>query len=179
MRQQWQMWEKGVSPESIAEMIARFEQLPEQTASIFRGSEVDEEVRRSIIRWVHEQEVRDFLWGYVQRANLHAFNVDVTNFCEVQYTEYRAEHEGHYGWHHDVHWNGEALSDRKLSVTIQLSSPDAYEGGDFEFQECETPSCKELGTILVFPSYLPHRVLPVTSGVRKSLVAWFHGPRWR
>ena len=179
MREQWQMWEKGVAPESVAEMISKFELLPAQEAAIFKGSDVDEKVRRSKVRWVHEQPIRDFLWKFVQQANLNAFNVDVTNFCEVQYTEYHAEQEGHYDWHHDVHWNGTTSADRKLSVTVQLSSPDAYEGGTFEFQECESPACKELGTVLVFPSYLRHRVLPVTSGVRKSLVAWFHGPRWR
>lgn len=179
MRQQWQMWERGVAPESVAEMIAKFEQLPAQEASIFKGSEVNTDIRRSVVRWVHEQSIRDFLWTFVQQANLNAFNVDVTNFCEVQYTEYHAEVQGHYDWHHDVHWNGDALADRKLSVTVQLSSPDEYEGGTFEFQECESPTCKEIGTVLVFPSYLQHRVLPVTSGIRKSLVAWFHGPRWR
>ena len=97
MRQQWQMWEKGIAPESVEEMIAKFEQLPAQEASIFKGSEVDEKVRRSKVRWVHEQPIRDFLWKFVQQANLNAFNVDVTNFCEVQYTEYHAEQEGHYG----------------------------------------------------------------------------------
>ena len=71
--------------------------------------------------------------------------------------------------------------DRKLSVTVQLSDPSEYEGGGFEFLECPNPdeSSRKKGTVLVFPSYLKHRVLPVTKGTRKSLVAWFEGPRWK
>ena len=55
-----------------------------------------------------------------------------------------------------------------------------YEGGDFEFDEVKTTAdFRSKGTVLVFPSYLRHRVLPVTSGIRRSLVAWFVGPRWK
>ena len=61
-----------------------------------------------------------------------------------------------------------------------MSDSNDYVGGDFEFDEIKTNvDFKSQGTIIVFPSYLRHRVLPVTSGVRKSLVAWFYGPKWR
>ena len=51
---------------------------------------------------------------------------------------------------------------------------------DFEFDEINTNAdFKKKGTLLIFPSYLRHRVLPVTSGVRRSLVAWFWGPKWK
>ena len=62
---------------------------------------------------------------------------------------------------------------------MQLSDPTDYEGGDFIFSEVETPAnSKQKGTVLIFPSYLSHKVLPITSGVRRSLEAWFEGPRW-
>jgi PKHD-type hydroxylase len=100
---------------------------------------------------------------------------------EIQYTEYHATNRGKYDWHHDVDWNNPSGLDRKLSVTVQLSDPSEYEGGDFQFMEVEQPSeeAKTKGTILMFPSYLQHRVTPVTDGVRKSLVLWFTGPRWQ
>jgi PKHD-type hydroxylase len=97
----------------------------------------------------------------------------------MQVTEYCGEQGGYYHWHHDVQWNGQAVSDRKLSVTVQLSGADEYEGGDFEFDEVKTNAdFRSKGTVLVFPSYLRHRIHPVTSGTRCALVAWFFGPRW-
>ena len=109
-----------------------------------------------------------------------AFNIDVDNQAEMQFTEYHAAQRGHYDWHQDVHWNGQAAADRKISITVQLSDGDDYEGGDFEFDDVKTNAdFRSKGTVLVFPSYLRHRVLPVTSGTRRSLVAWFFGPRWK
>ena len=103
----------------------------------------------------------------------------VNGKSEVQLATYSAETGGHYDWHHDVYWNGQSSSDRKLSVTVQLSRPTDYEGGDFEFEEIETNTdFRRLGTILIFPSYLRHRVSRVTSGTRRALIAWFFGPRW-
>jgi hypothetical protein len=58
---------------------------------------------------------------------------------------------------------------------------DEYKGGAFSFSECTSPDpviSKQKGTVLVFPSYLQHSVQPVTSGTRRSLVAWFEGPKW-
>ena len=102
------------------------------------------------------------------------------NDVEIQYTEYHATEGGKYDWHHDVDWNNSGGTDRKLSLTVQLSDPSDYDGGYFEFLEVEQPpaSSKTKGAVLAFPSYLAHRVAPVTRGVRRSLVAWFHGPTW-
>ena len=67
------------------------------------------------------------------------------------------------------------------TLIIQLSDSTEYEGGDFTFSEVESPNqtSKDKGTVLVFPSYLQHKVTPVTKGERKSLVAWFEGPQWK
>ena len=81
--------------------------------------------------------------------------------------------------HHDVQWNGQSAFDRKLSVTVQLSDGDEYEGGDVEFDEVKTNAdFRSKGTVLIFPSYLRHRIHPITSGTRRALVAWFFGPSW-
>ena len=103
----------------------------------------------------------------MSKANVDVFNIEVGNKAEMQFTEYNAKQRGHYDWHHDVHWNGQADTDRKLSVTIQLSDTSEYQGGDFEFDEVKTTAdFRSKGTVLVFPSYLRHRVLPLTSGTR-------------
>jgi PKHD-type hydroxylase len=70
---------------------------------------------------------------------------------------------------------------RKLSITIQLSNSDDYEGGDLELLYDKEPYKldRSRGTFLVFPSFMLHRVTPVTRGTRWSLVAWIGGKRWQ
>lgn len=174
------MWPSAMSQEQISEIIAVGESKPPMGATVFSEPSASSEVRSSTVRWINELWVRNLLWEYVKQANMNAFGVDVENYADMQFTEYHATQSGHYDWHHDILWTHSANSDRKLSITVQLSDSQEYAGGDFEFDEVETPTgAKTKGTILVFPSYLRHRVTPVTWGVRKSLVAWFSGPRWR
>lgn len=91
----------------------------------------------------------------------------------------------HYGWHVDTF--PQAGTTRKLSATVQLDDGDTYVGGDLQLRHPGTadlslvplpPSARARGTVLVFPSFLLHRVTPVTAGQRRSLVAWVRGPRF-
>ena len=80
-----------------------------------------------------------------------------------------------YDWHYDVNWESDRQYDRKLSIVIQLSNPNDYEGGVFEFQHpFEQPKeFKERGSVLIFPSYItPHQGLPIETGNRYLLVFW-------
>ena len=139
-----------------------------------------QDLRACTVRWLDEQWLQDLLWTYVHQANQLGFQVDVHQRAEMQCLEYTAPNTDHYDWHHDVQWYGQSDLDRKLSVTVQLSDAHAYEGGDFEFEEVQTnANFRAKGTVLVFPSYLRHKIHPVTSGTRHALVAWFYGPRWR
>jgi len=179
MRDAWQMWRgnQGFSNELVDAVVNAGIKNKPNKATTFNQQE---SVRSSRVSWINNETwVRDTLYEYIKLANRNAFNVRVENFADLQYTEYHASEEGHYGWHTDVSWIEKKPFDRKLSITVQLSNASDYEGGDFEFDEVETPdNSKEKGTVLIFPSYLSHRVLPITSGVRRSLVAWFEGPRW-
>ena len=76
---------------------------------------------------------------------------------------------------------GYPLNQRKISMTVQLSDGGEYEGGDFEIMRNREPEKlpKGKGTVLVFPSYILHRVTPVTSGIRKSLVLWLGGASFK
>ena len=153
---------------------------PPQAATIFASESSQKNIRSCTIRWLSEQWIKDLLWTYVQQANEDGFDVELTTRCELQFVEYNAHQKDHYDWHHDVDWNGQGGEDRKLSVTVQLTPESDYEGGDFEFEDIQTTAdFRSQGTVLVFPSYLRHRVHPVTSGQRYALVAWFFGPRWR
>ena len=72
---------------------------------------------------------------------------------------------------------------RKLGITVQLSDPKDYSGGEFMFSEdIGTPSqdiIKQKGTVIVFPSFLYHKVMPVSRGRRYSLVGWYEGNNWK
>jgi len=183
MRPQWQLWPAHVASQTCDEIIETCEKLPAVPATVSNEAEVKRNVRISKVRWATGNEkIRNFLWDYVLHANRMAFGFDVQNIAEIQYTEYHGVNKGKYEWHHDTLFERDTPFDRKLSVTVQLSDSTDYEDGNFEFELADVPTVEQLrsrGSVLVFPSYLRHRVTPVSSGIRKSLVAWFEGPRWR
>lgn len=181
VRDNWQLFESVFSPEVCESMIKNFSKLQSVDGTTFNA---DSDHRRSKVRWVeNEQAIQNFLLRFVNIANATAFNVDIQQeMQEMQFGEYDSEYRGKYDWHHDIDWQNLKHHDRKLSVVVQLSHPDTYEGGEFEFSEVESPNIKQWkkqGSVLIFPSYLTHRVKEVTSGVRYSLVSWVRGPRWK
>lgn len=181
MRDTWQMFTGALPSEMCNHMITNFLQIDPQDASTFNQQG---DIRRSQVRWVrNEVGLIDVLLKYVNLANAVAFNVDIQQeMDEMQFTEYDSEYQGKYDWHHDINWQNEKNFDRKLSISVQLSNPESYIGGKFEFGEVESPDPEEFGkqgSILIFPSYLRHRVTEVTEGTRYSLVSWVRGPRWR
>lgn len=180
MRQNWAMFQRAFSQEQCKSLVGELLQLEPSDGTTF--SDTGTEYRRSQIRWVDDHPVIDAIYKKVVHANLHSFNVDVENFHECQFTEYKASYRGRYDWHHDIDHSSGLMSDRKLSVVVQLSDSGDYEGGNFEFDDVPNPNPDHLrsqGTILIFPSYLRHKVEDITKGTRYSLVLWFHGPRWR
>ena len=83
-----------------------------------------------------------------------------------------------FAWHLDVGGNGVAW--RKISFSIQLSPPSDYDGGDLEiFNSATTVANRSLGSVCLFPSFVPHRVTPVTRGTRFALAGWFCGPQFK
>jgi len=175
----WQMWQGAVSSEECDALIKKLKDVPKEKGATYNDSN---DIRKSNISWVADPNIKLLLWQYAQQANRVAFGFDVTSVGDVQFTEYSAEYEGKYDWHHDVDWLGKNAFDRKISLVLQLSDSDSYEGCDFEFLEVQNPEPKELkakGTVICFPSYISHRVTEITKGTRHSLVAWFEGPRWR
>lgn len=162
------------------------EQLEPDNAQIgadYDSYTVKEDVRTSVVRWVPINEDTRFiyerLFNLINEANDELWGFDITGFYEsAQYTEYYGNNEGHYDWHLDI---GNDIDYRKISITIQLSDNDEYEGGDLQFMTGPKidNAGKELGMATLFPSFLIHRVSNVTKGVRKSLVLWVTGPSFR
>lgn len=116
---------------------------------------------------------------YVFMANRESFGFQLNGINEFQLAEYSKGH--FYKPHMDCILLGLA-SQRKLSVTVQLSNAEDYEGGDFMFsKDIGTPDqelMKERGRIVVFPSFIYHEVKPITKGKRYSLVGWYEGNHW-
>lgn len=85
----------------------------------------------------------------------------------------------HHGWHVDLAAAG--CEERKLGISVQLSPPDDYDGGELQIYDPHTPASapRDQGCAIAFPSYVPHTVTPVTRGVRLALTAWAIGPRFR
>lgn len=142
---------------------------------------INKSYRTSQISWIPLDETTKPLYENIidltKRANREMWNFHLSSMIDdLQFTEYKAEDEGHYDWHMD--FGGNKSSTRKLSMVVQLSDPDEYTGGKLQFMINRDimSAPKEKGTVIFFPSYLMHRVTEVESGKRNSLVCWFHGP---
>tara|TARA_B100000902_G_C27255081_1_gene887394 strand:- start:201 stop:893 length:693 start_codon:yes stop_codon:yes gene_type:complete len=166
-------------------------------------------IRQSTNKWIDHNDpkfdinIKQKIFDGMVQANIQSgWDYDVSDMESWQYTQYEAQEDkptgDFYTWHTDSgadpYPNGTI---RKISCSVQLSDPDDYEGGHFqwiesnrifdrikqrdgtfqidEFIHTAPFSGQELGSLIVFPSWLHHQVTPVTRGIRKSLVVWNTG----
>ena len=169
---------KNAFSEEELEWIENLQSLyPFVEATVGEGDD-DQEMRKSKIKWIHHDDrswwVYERMEKLINEANQQWGFTIASVIDSIQYTEYYDD-GGHYDWHIDV--GSYPLHNRKISITIQLSNPDDYEGGDLQFWINKQPDTapREQGLAILFPSYLMHRVTPVTRGTRKSLVLWVGG----
>ncbi|ADZ71789.1 2OG-Fe(II) oxygenase [Polymorphum gilvum] len=142
-------------------------------------------IRRAGITWLDDQGPASWVMERIVRgiadANREAFQFDITEFRErLQVASYDESDEGHYDWHSDI-GDGPIARQRKLTIVVQLSEPESYEGGALEINlgSAIQPAPRGVGSATLFASFMPHRVTPVTRGRRISLTCWCHGPRFR
>ncbi len=170
-------------PFEFEKLEALWENGDKQPALVNDGEDKpDLELRNSeIVQFEHEESTKwiyEKMGSFMMQCNGQYYGFDLNGIGEnLQIAEYG---EGaFFNWHLDFA-KGPA-SYRKLSATIQLSDPQDYEGGDLEFmindKTITAPRIK--GALIIFPSFLMHRVTPITKGVRKSLVAWASGRPYR
>jgi PKHD-type hydroxylase len=199
-------WYHTDLPKDIVEILEKDIQTFDKAAeeSKLQGDAVDKVIRDSKNAWIPTSHwIGGFLWHYIQLANRENFLYDLTAIDgeNIQYTQYS---EGQfYDWHIDAGIDttykpeqiigsgsnnvvdfltvqGEYV--RKLSFSLQLSDPEDYTGGEVQFIDNSRKSFfapKQKGTIILFDSRTPHRVRKIKSGLRKSLVGWVVGPRWK
>ena len=194
-------------PEDVVEIVEKdlTEKFDDQMGdSRLMGDALNKEKRNSQNAWVPSQHwLGGFLWHYIERANRENFlyNLRCIDGESMQYTRYG---EGQfYGWHNDAGLAGqykpvsfgnrsEGIAQdylnenvemvRKLSFVLQLSDPDSYEGGNLQLLDEAGKSYfapRKRGTVILFDSRTMHRVTKVKSGLRKSIVGWTVGPRWK
>ena len=186
-------WYETRIPEPLMKIL--IDDLDKVDENIFIKSEVNpqnskikDNVRKSQHCWIPSTHwIGGFLWYYIRMANKDNFLYDISDIENdlIQYTQYNKG--DFYKWHTDMDIcdiNEPDQLVRKLSFTLQLTNEDEYTGGNLEFADFDDSSYtfsvpKSRGTVIVFDSRTPHRVTPIESGIRKSLVGWVVGKRWR
>lgn len=175
----WCFWRNGFTIKEIETIVEIGEQKGISRATV--GDENNApNVRQSHVSWIDVSDETKWIYEklspIVTELNNEYFGFNLWGFQEdLQYTVYDASRGSeHYDWHVDSNVkNGIA---RRLSIVMQLSHPHEYEGGELWLHNVtESVMQKEQGIIFAFPSYMLHRVTPVTKGVRRSLVAWVTG----
>ena len=176
-------FETGFNAEELANIEELTSNLMWETAATGQDDKSQiSDYRKSKIKWC--PQTQEWTWVYeklhnmIVEANNIMWKMDITTMPEmIQYTEYY-EGGGHYDWHMDC---GIGMQNRrKISVTVQLSDSDEYEGGNLEFNiGKEITAQRGKGNAVIFPSFYLHRVTPVTKGTRKSFVLWVGGEPYR
>ena len=180
---QYYWYESVFSPDQCQEIINIGKSYPQEGGQTFSGAGGEpSSIRSSTIRWIDYRDPR-VEWlvsqlGYmVKEANRQLYKLDLYGFTEkLQFTEYEGQGR-HYDWHPDI---GPNMSKRKISIVVQLSDEKDYEGGELLINTGQmlVPSKKQ-GSVILFPSFLMHKVEPLRSGNRYSLVSWISGNTWR
>jgi PKHD-type hydroxylase len=196
-------WINGFSLSELTRIVNYGDSLIQEPAKTGPNDDDTPNIRKSLVSWLsHNQDTAwlyDRLSHVARQINGQYFQYDLTGFSEdFQYTVYKGNDKAFYDWHLDKGYATNGAAPRKLSMVIQLSDPSEYEGGDLQLctgvgiERAETQEMVEMvsgsgistldktqGMIHIFPSWILHRVTPVTRGTRKTLVIWVCGPKFR
>ena len=127
---------------------------------------------------VSQKSLYDRIRNIIIDINQKVWFFHLYDFGEpLKFMEYSEHYNGFFGTHADIN-SDSIMKFRKLTVVIQLTDENEYEGGDLIIQcyEKEIIASRKIGTVIIFPSFLLHRITPVTKGVRHSMVTFAHGP---
>ena len=174
------------SPKQCQMVIDKGMSLKKETASVGSGQKpggnVDTEKRITTISWIPFKDMLEMyrdIENTMLKANNNHFGFEGMQLTEpAQFTYYPTG--GFYEWHMDNDITGKHQQPvRKISMTLLLSDPSTFEGGELEIMSKGKKVKLKQGHAIFFASWLQHRVKPVTQGERKSLVMWFGGPSFK
>ena len=176
--------------EELNKIILLGSALPKEDGSVtfdYKNSNalsIQKDVRKSKHAWMPINETTAFIYSRLVAAinslNAQFFQFDLYGYTEpLQYTVYE-EAGDHYDWHFDKLPYKDAIT-RKLTSVLMLSDNNDHEGGELQVLTGGDPHTleKNKGRLFIFPSYLLHRVTPVTSGRRITLVSWVSGNKFK
>ncbi len=173
------------SPKQCQMVIDKGMSLKKEEAAVGMGRPgggVDLKKRITSISWIPFKEMPEMykdIEKTMLQANNNHFGFEGMRLTEPgQFTHYPIG--GFYDWHMDNEVVGKNQPPvRKISMTLLLSDPSTFEGGELEFMSKGKRAKLKQGQAMFFASWLQHRVKPVTRGERKSLVMWFGGPPFK
>jgi PKHD-type hydroxylase len=167
-------------------------QNPEDTANLEIEISKPEAPRKSMVKFHNYNENTGWIFEKlnftIDQVNSRFYNFDLNGYDGIQYTEYYDYEGGKYDFHMDTIMDTtidfKDVEVRKLSMTLVLNEPGVdFEGGAFEINNGRESEALKVdaprGRIILFPSFMIHRVAPVTKGTRKSLVVWVLGPKFK
>ena len=164
------------------------------------GGRNDPSIRKTDIAFLdsgckEDEQVNHLVWHFLQEANKKMFKYNLQYFQPIQFARYR--NGAYYDWHQDSSGINPTGEGRKLSLTLSLSDPKTYEGGELQFFGGDRPmddlklsdgtivpgeeivkDIRAQGSVTVFDSRDFHRVTPCTKGTRYSIVCWTVGPNF-
>ena len=159
---------------------------------IFKGQSQNDlqlDFRRSKLAYItnNRSEIWLLMNEIAETINQEHFGFDINKVEVIQYAVYNEQEKSKYDWHIDTTFANDLLWQRKISISIQLSNPNEYEGGELELDGFHYDGvwrdfkdrAKQKGAVTVFPSFMPHRVTEVTKGTRASLAAWITGVKFK
>lgn len=146
---------------------------------------INNDIRACKVSWMFPNNYSQWIYHRITDAinqiNEQIFKFDLTKIETFQFTKYKEEEKGFYEKHTDSMIGNYLPENRKLSIVMQLSDSNEYEGGELYLHNGKYPTIieKKKGRIIFFPSYTLHEVTPVTKGTRYTLVGWTHGPAFK
>ena len=191
----WCYWDDAFSDKEINKILKQMDsQNLEKGKTIGFKNEKISKTRKSNVKFIeYGEQKKESDWIFnklntvIENVNNKFYNFDLNGYQSFQYTVYDAKEKGKYDYHMDSFIGGNLNSyseERKLSLTFLLNDPNEdFKGGEFQInsgleKNAETVELPK-GRIIFFPSFMIHRVKPVIQGIRKSIVVWVVGPKFR
>ena len=187
---------RAVKPDVCDQIVTDCKQNILKKASIHgfdKKGRDDPAIRKTSVDFITDKnnKINELAWHFLREANKVQFHYDLTYFQAIQFAEYKDG--GFYGWHQDASGIDPDNETRKLSLSLILSDPNKFEGGELQFYSGGRPmedmgeitgekvqqDIQAQGTVVVFDSRDWHRVTPVVKGVRHSVVCWTVGPNFK
>lgn len=181
------VWENAFAPAELDAIEQYGDRLALEKAELAARGTGRDSIRVTKVAWIERNAQTGNFYARMEdivlRLNAQFFHYDLSGLLNFQYARYDGCDGGHFDWHKDYGKDYDApdREPRKLSLSVQLSEPANYQGGDLEVRAGNMVDVapKARGTVIAFPSYVLHRVTPTTSGARKSLVVWAVGPEFK